>query len=172
MADYKRRLLQKLLPGILLACIYLGNAFSQDALFIQNFIGSWQGKGKLFGATAEFEMHWEWVLENKFVRLTFQNKMQRSDSMSVVLMAQAYYQPKSVENYSGTWFDSRGMVLPLKATAEDSALTTHWGTPETEQGKTVYRLTSKNNIEVTDFVLKNDAWQPFGNAVYSRNAKD
>ncbi len=121
------------------------------------------------GMNAEFRMQWEWVLENKFIRLTFQNKILRSDGDELILKAQGFYQPKGGEQYKGTWFDSRGMVLPLHASVKDSGLVTLWGTPETEQGRTIYRLVDKDKIELKDFVLKDNDWKQFGYAVYQRD---
>lgn len=91
----------------------------------------------MFGSDSEFNMNWEWTLDKKFVRLTFQNK---------VTKAEAFYQATGAKEYIGTWFDSRDMILPLKAGVEDSALVTLWGSPETEQGRTIYRLMDANKL--------------------------
>jgi hypothetical protein len=50
----------------------------------------------------------------------------------------------------------------------DSTLTVEWGTPETELGRTVYRLVGVDRVEVEDFVRKGDAWRSFGRASYNR----
>ena len=105
-----------------------------DGLVISTLTGSWSGTGTLRGAHAEYHMHWEWVLGDKFIRLTFENKMSRSKGENFIFTAIGFYRPQYAESYVGTWFDSRGMVLPLSANTEDSSLVTLWGTPETEQG--------------------------------------
>jgi len=104
-------------------------------------------------------MNWEWTLDKKFVRLTFQNK---------VIKAEAFYQATGAKEYIGTWFDSRGMILPLKAGVEDSALVTLWSSPETEQGRTIYRLMDADKLKVSDFFLKDNEWHQFGEVVYNR----
>ena len=155
--------------GIVIASVLSGSAFAQGDSCVNRLIGTWNGAGKLFGAEAEFMMSWERALENKFVRLTFENKMKRSDGKTQILKAQAFYKPEGETQFQGMWFDSRGMILPLKATAGDSALTTSWGSPETEQGRTVYRIIDGDTVEVNDFVLTKDGqWKHFGHAMYHR----
>jgi len=144
----------------------------QTMTLLDRFIGSWLGKGKLMGAEAEFLMTWEWTLEHKFVKLTFQNKIRRSEGMDRLFKEHAFYKPEETGHFSGTWFDSRGMVLPLIAKIELDTLTTNWGSPDTEEGRTVYRLLDQNKIEVEDFVLKNGKWSRFGKAVYHRTAEE
>ena len=156
----------------LLAPLCTQRVSAQEVLVIHQFIGAWEGHGTLFGADATFSMKWEWVLEKQFVRLTFQNKMQSSEGVERILKAQAFYKPIGAGRFEGTWFDSRGMVLPLKGSAEQTTLTTLWGTPETEQGRTVYRLVDKSHLEVEDFVLKGDQWHHFGQAIYRRLARN
>jgi hypothetical protein len=141
---------------------------AQEPSVIHQFLGTWQGEGTLFGADARFSMKWEWVLEQKFVRLTFQNEISNPDDASRILKAQAFYKQLEAGELEGTWFDSRGMVLPLRARAEQATLTTHWGTEATEQGRTVYRLRNENQVEVEDSVLKDGQWHLFGQATYRR----
>ena len=104
--------------------------FPKDGLFIDELVGSWTGTGKLLGTDSDFSMQWEWVFDGKFARLTFQNKF---------LKAEAFYKATRSDQYEGTWFDSRGKVLPLKAKVENATLVTHWGSDTTERGRTVYR---------------------------------
>jgi hypothetical protein len=158
-----------ILPALLcLAPLSKQGALAQEVPVLHQFIGGWEGHGKLFGADAAFSMQWEWVLEQQFVRLTFQNKMQSGDGTVRILKAQAFYKPIGAGQFEGTWFDSRGMVLPLQGSAADTTLTTLWGTPEIEQGRTVYRLLGEGQLEVEDFVLRGDQWQQFGHALYRR----
>ena len=131
-------------------------------------MGEWEGQGKLFGRDATFSMKWESVLGQQFVRLTFQNRMESEDGAARVLEAQALYKPTGPSAFEGTWFDSRGVVQPLRGSVEAEALTVLWGTPETEEGRTIYRLLDENRIEVEDFVLRDGEWSQFGSASYGR----
>jgi hypothetical protein len=131
-------------------------------------VGAWEGTGSLFGSEASFRMEWEWVLNDRFVRLTFQNRREGSDGVERVMDAQAFYKPAKTGHHEGTWFDSRGVVQPLQGENVDSVLTVLWGTAETEQGRTVYRVQGEDQLEVEDAVLKEGQWHPFGRAVYRR----
>ena len=54
----------------------------------------------------------------------------------------AYYRPIGDGRYRGMWFDNSGMFRPLDAQRDGDALVSKWGTPDTEEGETTYRLTS------------------------------
>jgi len=141
---------------------------AQEAPVLQSLMGTWEGTGSLFSFEASFSMKWESVLRGRFVRLTFQNRMQSDDGTERVMDAEAFYKPTEAGGYEGSWFDSRGVMQPLLGEGADSVLTVLWGTPETEQGRTVYRVLGEDELEVEDFVLKQDQWHRFGHAVYRR----
>lgn len=143
------------------------NVSAEDAP-LELFRGSWSGSGQLFGAEARFEMKWEMALNNQFVQLTFKNSFKDSGGRERTLKAQAFYKSMGEGRYRGTWFDSRGMVLPLESTFEDSVLTTLWGSAESENGRTVYSIHADDTIEVDDYINKDGEWQKFGHAVYHR----
>ena len=153
---------------LLYAPLHTQHALAQEVAVIQQFIGSWEGQGELFGSKASFSMKWESVLGQQFVRLTFENGTEGPDGISRTLQAVAFYRPIGEGRLEGTWFDSRGKVLPLQVSTEPTTMTTLWGTPATEQGRTMYRLVDKGKIEVEDFVLQGDQWHKFGHATYQR----
>jgi len=140
----------------------------QDTNIMDGLIGSWEGTGTLMGSETTFNMQWEWVLTNKFIKLTFEHKRKNSDGREFVFMANAYYHPAETMSFEGTWFDSRGMTLPLKSNVEHNQLITLWWSPETEQGKTIYRLLDNDTVEVEDYVLSNNEMRLFGTASYKR----
>jgi len=130
--------------------------------------GSWAGTGELFGTAATYSMTWESVLAGRFIRLTFQNNMKNGDSFNLVLEAEAYYSIGAEGSVTATWFDTRGMILPIRGTIAGHVLTSDWGTPETEEGRTIYRLVDENRIDVEDYVKRNGEYQLFGSASYQR----
>ena len=156
------------LPILVAALLIAPPTSAQETPVMDEMIGAWVGSGTLFGADATFTMKWEWALGERFVRLTFQNRMVGADGVARGLDAEAFYQPMGEGRFEGTWFDTRGMVLRLSGTVEERTLTTLWGSPETEQGRTVYRLLEENRMEVEDWVLSGDQWSQFGHATYSR----
>lgn len=140
-------------------------------IFGQNFWDAmtdtdWKGTGNLLGSEAEFTMKWTWVLDNKFLKLEFQNKRISNSGQEVVLQSHAYYQPKSDSLFEGTWFDSRGVIFPVSGTLQELTFTVLWGSPETEQGKTVYTIVSQEEATVTDYFLQEENYVKFGEASY------
>ena len=133
---------------------------------IDRLRGTWTGKGRLFGAEATFSMVWRTVLEGKFMRLIFENRVPVAGGGDRVLKAQAFYRTLEDGSIEGTWFDSRGQVLPLKGSFEENKFTVLWGSAETEQGRTVYEKLDRKNLMVSDYVLKDGEWEKFGSAHY------
>ncbi len=113
-------------------------------------------------------MSWEWVLNDVFLELSFRNGMKTADGVTPVLEATALYKPSDEGQLDGTWYDTRGVVQPLKGQTNNATLTVHWGTPETEEGRTVYQVTNDGTVVVEDSVMKDGAWVTFGEATYRR----
>lgn len=144
------------------------NGFSQvNDTFKNNITGQWTGMGSLFGQEATFTMHWENILENKFMKLTFMNQFKDKSGNEMSMHANGYY---DLDQNKGYWFDSRGMMLPLKLELNENSLTVLWGDASAEKGKTIYTL-NKGEIDVQDFVFRNDQYIPFGKANYKKITK-
>jgi len=69
----------------------------------------------------------------------------------------------------GNWLDSRGVTLPINGKLTANQMIILWGSKDTEQGKTIYTLTTFYELEVKDFILKNMEYHPFGFAAYKRD---
>jgi hypothetical protein len=85
----------------------------------------------------------------------------------------AYYQlagDADEDSLKGVWVDNRGDILPLRATLASGVLTAHWGSEESELGRSQYRLLDDGTLEAVDSVM--DAageWRNFGHAILSRD---
>lgn len=133
------------------------------------FIGNWTGKGTLFGAEGNFSMSWKKTVEDKFMELSFENMYITADGTKQKLSAKAIYWFTDEVNLKGNWYDSRGIVFPLKAEFKNKTLTAFWGDSDSvERGKTVYQLTDNKGIIVTDFVWQNEKMVPFGKVTYQK----
>ena len=132
--------------------------------FFDEIVGRWQGEGRLFGAPAEFEMVWQWELDNRFVRLTY--SIRGATEMTAI----AHYRLSEAEALDGVWVDTRGEILELSATVTARMLETHWRSPS-EEGRTTYEVTGTDSFEVRDYVRDGEEWQQFGHASYSRVPK-
>ena len=111
---------------------------------------------------AQIEMEWAWQLNGQFLKLSFKNHMGTAPKINV-FEGHAYYRPVAGGGYRGMWFDNSGMFRPLEARRDGDALVSQWGTPETEQGETTYRLLADGKMEVVDRVKSKDGtWRTFG----------
>ncbi len=139
------------------------SAFAQKT-FADRALGSWEGTGTLFSQDAQFKMKWEKTLNDKFLKLTFQNRFKVQNGQERVMDAQGYY---NTATGKGQWFDSRGQTLPLLLEIDKKTLKVFWGDDDTEQGKTVYMIIGKK-MAVEDYVMKDGMLHPFGKAEYIR----
>lgn len=156
------------LLALLLLLMAAVTAYSQSDTIFKRLNGSWKGEGKAMGMPATLQMSWDWVLGEKFLRLSLKNEMKGANGQVRLFEGHAYYQT-SEEKCEGTWFDSRGISFPIKCTVEGQSLTAVWGSPETEQGKSVYRFMADGSLEVVDSVKQKDGnWREFGRFVTGR----
>lgn len=144
---------------VLSTCVY-----SQH--FLDRSQGSWKGTGSLFGEKATFTMEWDLALADAFYRLNFSNRIDGQEG-GTPFRAVAYYKVYNDSLILGTWFDTRGITLPLKGVLGPNYLRVQWGTAETEQGNTTYSLGTDGRIKVQDFVRKGNGLTSFGQASYT-----
>jgi hypothetical protein len=121
-------------------------------------VGQWIGTGTVLNQPSRIEMSWSAELGGQFVRLTFRNEMPKS-----LFEGHAYYRALGDGRYRGMWFDNTGMFRPLEARRDGDALISKWGTPDTEEGETTYRLLPDGKMDVVDRVKgKDGTWRQFG----------
>jgi hypothetical protein len=141
------------------------------AAFFGKLAGAWQGTGEVRQMAADMHMNWEPVLDGQFQRLSMENRMTGKDGQAWHFKAQGYYRVLDDGTIAGTWFDSRGISLPLTGHVEGDAMTIDWGTPEIERGRTTYRLAG-DGLEVTDEVYRKDgALAVFGRTRLARRGQ-
>ena len=104
-------------------------ALSQNDKFLSRLHGDWEGEGKAFGGAALMRIKWEWVLENKVLRLNLRNEISAPNRPKQIFEGQAYYRSNGVDKYSAHWFDSRGISFTIKAQLEGNTLIAWWGSP-------------------------------------------
>jgi hypothetical protein len=130
--------------------------------FLSRLEGEWTGTGTVLNQPAKIQMSWSWQLGGRFARLTFRNEMGTAPKINV-FEGHAYYRPTVEGQYRGMWFDNAGMFRPLEARRDGDALISKWGTPETEEGETTYRLLSGSEMEIVDRIKSKDGtWREFG----------
>ena len=149
---------------LLLTFVLAAGLFAQtgkDPLLTQ-LAGKWSGTGTVLNQPANIEMDWTWELGGQFLKLSFSNAMWTPPKVNT-FAGHAYYRATGEGRYRGMWFDNSGMFRPLDARREGDVLVSQWGTPDTEQGETTYRLLPDGRMEVVDRVKGSDGtWRTFG----------
>ena len=141
---------------LLLALVFSLQA-NGDAL-LSRFAGNWAGSGTVLNQPARVFVSWTWQLDGQFIRVTFKNELPKS-----TFEGHAYYRPVGGDRYRGMWFDNSGMFRPIDALRDGDALISKWGTPQTEEGVTTYRLMSDTRMDIIDRVKSKDGtWREFG----------
>ena len=147
----------------LLLSLVLAFQAPSDTL-LTRFAGQWSGTGTVINQPAKISITWTWELGGQFLRLTFRNEMPKS-----TFEGHAYYRATGDGRYRGMWFDNSGMFRPLEARRDGDALVSRWGTTESEEGETTYRLTSDSRMEIVDRVKSKDGtWREFGRSLVTR----
>ena len=135
---------------------------------LSRLAGRWSGTGIVLNQPSKIDMSWSWELGGRFIRLTFRNEMGAAPKINV-FEGHAYYRPAGDGQYRGMWFDNAGMLRPLDARRDGDVLVSKWGTAETEEGETTYRLVSDSEIEIVDRVKSKDGtWREFGRSRLKR----
>ncbi|QQS40336.1 MAG: nuclear transport factor 2 family protein [Acidobacteriota bacterium] len=155
----------KIIISIALVLAFAGAACAQASV-LDRFYGTWQGAGKVNGRESAVVMTWEPVHGGKNYRLDFRNEMEGG----FLFEGTALYSLKKEGGFTGLWVDSAGSVHPLEASFANDTLTTNWGTPETEEGRTEYRLTGGGEMLVIDSVKTKEGWREFGRVEYRLEA--
>ena len=66
------------------------------------------------------------------------------------------------------WIGTNGDLHPLSVKADGQAVTSMWGRPGAQMGRTEYRMQEDGTLCVRDWVLTEDGWRQFNEAVYTR----
>ncbi len=150
--------------GLLAACAAVRAGDAWEAMY-----GRWSGGGEVRGMPAQVELEFRPALDGRGRHLRFVNRMAMPGAKTWTFRAEALYLCDGDGACRGHWYDNRGMVLPLAATAGGGRLLVEWGDASTERGRTAYRLRDDGVLEITDEVLGRDgAWKAFGRTSAAR----
>ena len=150
--------------ALLLACPFPAHADeARTRGFFAQLAGEWQGTGEVLGMASAQEARWEPALDAAFFRFVFNSRTAGADGRESRFHAEAFYRVAADGGVTGTWLDSRGATLPLAGGLDEAgALVILSGSPETERGRSTYRL-DDDALEIVDEVVAEDgSWRAFG----------
>jgi len=122
-------------------------------------IGEWRGGGTMFGRPSEATFRVSPVLGGRFLEFSYR---------AGPFEGRAFYRAVANGRWEAHWFDNRGVTFPIEAREIERTLTSDWGSPETEQGRTVYRLTADGRLHITDSVRRDGSYREFATHVLTR----
>ena len=150
--------------GLAAACVSGSVAQEADGGTLVALAGAWDAPCDGFGADARCSLVWEVGLHEDLMRVSYDV---RGANGARIFAGAGVYRDVG-DHFEGVWTDSEGSMHPLYGVFADGALTTRWGGPETEEGRTRYALDDGGGMRVTDWVLADDAWREFNSADYRR----
>lgn len=132
--------------------------------------GAWIGKGTLFGRPSSVTLSVEPALEASATTLVHTARVEPEGGRPANRFeGRAIYRLDPKGRVAGRWTDSAGNAHPVGGQVAASAMTTVWGEPATEIGRSTYRLEPDGSLAVTDAVLRPDgSWSVFARATYRR----
>jgi len=166
--------LRLLAPLVLFLSLTSSSALIAQASLDARLQGEWRGSGTVTGRASQVSMTWERAVGSAFVRLRFRNQMTEGGGRPAeVFEAHGYYRVAGTGAGTGTWLDSRGYILPVQLTMTPDTWVSVWGSSSTEQGRTTYRLTAADTMEVIDEVrvASTGEYREFGRATMARNVR-
>lgn len=153
--------------GLLLLWVLAGGLPAQTVR--EALTGVWTGTGRLNGLEAQATQTWSSELGGRFRKLTYRVTLQLKEGRTARFEGDAYYPGRSACPCIGTWFDSNGEVYELRGEESEGKLVSEWGRRGESVGRTEYRLSGRDQLEVTDWVKTKDGnWREFANISYRR----
>ncbi|MDH4049785.1 MAG: hypothetical protein OEW68_08790 [Gammaproteobacteria bacterium] len=156
----------------LLLLIVSGTFSAPDALAqhpLDYLHGSWEGAGTTSGMRSSVRFTWGPALGGRYTRLQIRNRMRGENDQEYLFEGIGYYQPSDEHTLTGVWIDSQGDVLPILATLEEQTLIATWGSEDSKQGRSEYRLLPDGTLEAIDSIRNDEGeWREFGRALLVR----
>lgn len=125
--------------------------------------GEWKGSGQLQGRPTEVNLSIRPVFDGSATALDY-----RASFTGGSFEGRATYRIGAQGKVTGQWSDSAGSLHLVSGRITGSSLTTVWGSPITELGRSTY-MRSGDTLTVTDTVLTPEGgWRTFATASYRR----
>lgn len=134
-------------------------AMASPSAVMSWIIGEWRGSGTMFGASSEAVLIVRPVLNGRFIEFSY-----RAGRFE----GRAFYGPTPGGGWRAQWFDNRGVTFPIVAHEIERSLTSDWGSAETEEGRTVYRLARDGRLHIADSVRRDGTWREFASHILTR----
>jgi hypothetical protein len=145
-------------------------ASSPEAPNLEWFVGEWVGTGTLFGQPSIVMLSVTPALGSTATALAYRAQTAASPPRPAVSFeGRATYRITTKGRVEGQWSDSNGSQHSLGGRIAGTMMTTIWGSPTTELGRSTYARDAAGTLTVTDSVLTPDGgWRMFATATYRK----
>lgn len=135
---------------------------------LSDFVGNWESNGVTFGRPAHSILRWHPALNGKFMRVEYEIKSADESEALTIFKGLGYYQLSDAGFYKAFWADNSGDLHPITAKINGRTLVSTWGVAGGKLGRTHYKLNVAGQIEVTDWLLREEGWRQFNHNKFSR----
>ncbi len=161
-----------LLPLLLIstAAIAAPEAASPDAAKLDWFMGEWVGTGTFFGQPSIVKLSVTPALGGTATALAYRAQTAASPPRPALSFeGRATYRITAKGRVEGQWSDSNGSQHSVGGRIAGTMMTTIWGSPTTEIGRSTYVRDASGALTVTDSVLTPEGgWRVFAAATYRK----
>lgn len=119
-------------------------------------VGEWSGKGKLFGRDSEVELIVKPVAAGAAYSLDYRIYVAADGNATEMrFAAHGFFQRGKGRKWHGRWVDNFGNLHDISGTLDAQAMTTLWGSPSTEIGRSSYSIIG-GQLQIVDWALAKD----------------
>lgn len=131
--------------------------------------GSWIGEGTAFGQKATATLELEPAPGGGATRLDYHLVVGGTAPMRY--FAQGLYRVDGKGHVTGRWFDNHGQNRPVAGQIGADIWAVHWGSADSEIGRSTYDLEADDRLIIRDSVLQPDgSWRVFATLRYHRKS--
>lgn len=146
-----------------------------EPLSMDWMVGDWTGTGTSFGRATLVALAVAPTMDGRVITLDYSVSAPGAadpasgPSASTPLFAgHGFYRVDRDDRWDGRWVDSTGVLRELSARLSAMGVTTTWGSPSTEIGRTTYAMDGDAML-VTDQVMRaNGEWHVFASSRLER----
>ncbi|GJL96534.1 MAG: hypothetical protein DHS20C06_03510 [Hyphobacterium sp.] len=163
----------KMIKPLSAALLFLGSASTALACepssspLYEALEGDWRSDGNAFGQPATSRMSWSARMDECYWQLEYIIETNPDTDSANVFLGRGVHMSED-EVVFGQWIDNRGDMHDLDGSIRDTELLVYWGEPADTLGRSRYRVLEDGNIQVTDWILREDGWRQFNDNVFVR----
>jgi hypothetical protein len=170
-----RRLFLVLAAGLLVVpapvCGQTAPAQSETLVTLDWMVGDWSGNGKHFGRDSAVTLTVKTAAGGAAYSLDYSVIVSAAgDNPEMRFAAHGFYQRAKGREWHGRWTDNFGNLHDLSGVIEGQKMTTLWGSPATEIGRSSYALID-GKLRIIDTSLNKDGvFDEFGQSQLVRRS--